>query len=296
MKNIHRYNFFKKKYGADLLADVVAISDFRKYIQKTPTHRLTYFDLTFITQGSECVTINQAKLLVQSGDVICSAPGDVWTWEENTTLEGYALVFEEDFFLSFFNNRLFLKDLNFLRADRLSSLIRPKEELFSEILEYLEKIRNEIQRGKNRSEHVIRAFVYLVLAMLNSVAEVQDKIASDVVSEQQSNRHLQGFIKLVEEHCLEFHEVQFYADKLFISANYLNKIVNELLGTTSKRYILNKVVQEAKNLLSFTDMSVAEISNKLKFESPSYFARLFTRYVGVRPNEFRNGNRPSKNT
>jgi AraC-like DNA-binding protein len=295
MKNIHRYNFFRKKYGAHLLADVVAISEFRKYIEKTPTHRLTYFDLTFITQGVEYVTINQNKLLVQSGDVICSTPGDVWTWERNTALEGFALVFEEDFFQSFFINKFFLNDLNYLKAERLSPLIRLKAELFSEILEFLEKIRNEI-KGKDRSEHIIRAFVYLVLAKLDNEEKLQNKSSLDTLSENQNNRHLQGFIKLVEEHYLEVHEVQFYADKLFISANYLNKIVRELLGTTSKKYIAHKIAQEARNLLSFTDLSISEISNHLKFESPSYFTRFFKKSTGLKPKEFRIGNNPSKNT
>jgi AraC family transcriptional activator of pobA len=295
MKNIHRYNFFRKKYGAHLLADVVAISEFRKYIEKTPTHRLTYFDLTFITQGVEYVTINQNKLLVQSGDVICSTPGDVWTWERNTALEGFALVFEEDFFQSFFINKFFLNDLNFLKADRLSPLIRLKAELFCEILEFLEKIRHEI-KAKDRSEHIIRALVYLVLAKLDNDEKLQDKSSLDTLSEHQNNRHLQGFIKLVEEHYLEVHEVKFYADKLFISANYLNKIVRESLGTTSKKYIANKIAQEARNLLSFTDLSISEISDQLKFESPSYFTRFFKKSTGLKPKEFRIGNKPSNNT
>jgi len=292
MKNIHRYNFFRKKYGAHLLADVVAISEFRKYILKTPTHRLTYFDLTFITEGSEYVTVNHNKLFVKSGDVICSIPGDVWTWEKNTSLVGFALVFEEEFFQSFFINRFFLNDISFLKADRLSAVIRPKEKLFIEILEFLEKIRIEIQ-STDRNEDVIRAFVYLVLAKLDKEEKFQEKSKFDAHSVQQSNRHLQGFIKLVEENYLEVHEVQFYADKLFISANYLNKIVRELLGTTSKKYINQKIVQEAKNLLSFTDLSISEISDHLKFESASYFTRSFKKSVGLKPKEFRSGNRPS---
>lgn len=294
MKKIHLYNFFKQKYGAHLLADVVAISEFKKYINKNPTHRLTYYDLTFITQGSEYVTINQAKFLVRSGDVICSTPGDIWTWESNTSLEGYALVFEEDFFQSFFINKLFLKDLSFLKTERLSPLVIPTNELFSEILHFLESIRNEIQQ-KDRSEHIIRALVYWILAKLDNMQKGQDSLASNSLSENHNNRHLQGFIKLVEENYLEKHEVQFYANKLSISSNYLNKIVRVLLGTTSKKYILHKIVQEAKNLLSFTDMSVSEISNQLNFESPSYFTRIFNIYAGLNPKEFRDGNKPSAN-
>lgn len=197
MKKIHRYNFFKKKYGKHLLADVVAISEFRKYIQKNPTHRLTYYDLTFITQGSEYITINQNRLPVQSGDVICSTPGDVWTWETNTTLEGFALVFEEDFFQAFFNNRLFLNNLNFFKADRSSPLLSLNDKLFSEILEFLAKIRTEILE-KDRSEHIIRALIYLVLAKLDNVLKFQDIPTLEALSENQNNRHLQGFIKLVD--------------------------------------------------------------------------------------------------
>jgi AraC family transcriptional regulator, transcriptional activator of pobA len=291
MKAIHKYNFFKKKYGERLLADVVAIADFKKYIEKNPVHRLTYFDITFIAKGSENIMINQTNLPVQPGDVVCSIPGDVWIWEKRTDLEGYALVFEEEFFLSFFNDRLFLKDLIFLQDDRLSPLVRPGEEVFSQILEYLEKIRNEIQKGENRSQHVIRALVYLVLAILDSSAKLQAETRHNTVSEQHNNRHLQGFIKLVEEHYRQVHDVQFYADQLSITTNYLNKIVTSLLGTTSKKYILNKLIQEAMNLLSYTDMSISGISEHLKFESPSYFTRVFNRYVGVKPKEFRDGKR-----
>ena len=161
MKNIHKYNFFKKKYGEHLLADVVTIADFKKYIQKNPVHRLTYFDITFITKGSESLMINQTKSPVGPGDVICSIPRDVWIWEKQTGLEGYALVFEEEFFLSFFNNKLFLYDLTFLQGERASAFVKPDEALFSQILEYLKKIKIEIQKGEN--SHVGLNFDYPVL-------------------------------------------------------------------------------------------------------------------------------------
>ncbi|MGE8428708.1 MAG: helix-turn-helix domain-containing protein [Sphingobacterium sp.] len=181
-----------------------------------------------------------------------------------------------------------------LQAGRLSPLIRPKAKLFSEILEFLEKISIEIQE-RDRNEHIIRAFVYLVLAKLDKEEKLQDKSNFDLLSEQQNNRHLQGFIKLVEEHYRTVHEVQFYADRLFISANYLNKLVRDLLGTTSKKYITHKILQEAKNLLSFTDLSISEINNLLKFESPSYFTRFFKKSEGIKPKDFRIGNKSSKN-
>ncbi|RZK01389.1 MAG: helix-turn-helix domain-containing protein, partial [Flavobacterium sp.] len=182
-----------------------------------------------------------------------------------------------------------------LKTQRLSPLIRIEKELFSELLLFLENIRKEI-RDKNRDENIIRAFVYLILSKLDKAQNMSDTSHLDFNSENQGNRHLQGFIKLVEKNYLEVHEVQFYADRLFISANYLNKIVRDLLGTTSKKYIAQKIMQEAKNLLNFTDLSIAEISNQLNFETPSYFTRFFKKSEGLKPKEFRLANRPSKST
>jgi AraC-like DNA-binding protein len=64
-------------------------------------------------------------------------------------------------------------------------------------------------------------------------------------------------------------------------------MTKEYLGSTSKSFILNRVIQEAKNLLNYTSLSVAEISNQLKFETPNYFVRLFRKYVGMTPKQYR---------
>jgi hypothetical protein len=50
-----------KKYGFDLPIDVVAIKDFKRFIKKNPTHRLSYFDMTFIVQSNEELVINGSK-------------------------------------------------------------------------------------------------------------------------------------------------------------------------------------------------------------------------------------------
>lgn len=58
--------------------------------------------------------------------------------------------------------------------------------------------------------------------------------------------------------------------------------------STAKAYILNKVIKEAKNLHNYTSLSVTEISNQLNFETPNYFVRLFRKYVGITPKQYRN--------
>ncbi len=102
------------------------------------------------------------------------------------------------------------------------------------------------------------------------------------------NRYIESFTALVEANFINKRDLSFYADKLFITTNYLNKITKEVLGTTAKTYILHKTIGEAKNLLNYSSMSIAEISEKLNIETPSYFVRMFRKSTGMTPKEFRN--------
>jgi AraC-like DNA-binding protein len=285
MKSIHQYHFSNEKYGKTLLVDIVPISEINKYIDVQPIHRLTFYDMTFITKGNENLSINQRELQVGSGDIICSIPGEIWSWPKKTSLEGYVLLFEAEFLLSFFNDKQFLNKFKHLQRDRLSPLLRIDEKLFNKNLVYLEDIQNEIQLGIASNEHILRALVYLILSVIDQGTTVNRDI--NEVNQQIVNRHIQTFVKLVDEHYLNSHDVQFYAGKLFITTKHLNRVTKESLGSTAKVYILSKVIQEAKSLLKYSNLSVAQISIELKFEVPSYFVRLFRKYVGMTPKQFR---------
>lgn len=285
MKSIPQYHFSNEKYGKTLLVDIVPISEINKYIDIQPIHRLTFYDLTFVTNGNENLSINQIELQVGSGDIICSIPGEIWSWPKKTSLEGYVLLFEAEFLLSFFNDKQFLNKFKHLQRDRPSPLISIDEKLFNKNLEYLKDIHNEIQLGKASNEHILRALVYLILSVIEQGTTVGKD--NSEVNQQIVNRHIEAFVKLVDEHYLSSHDVQFYADRLFITTNYLNRVTKEFLGSTAKVYILSKVIQEAKSLLKYSNLSVAQISNELKFEVTSYFVRLFRKYVGMTPKQFR---------
>ncbi|WP_442591453.1 helix-turn-helix domain-containing protein [Pedobacter sp. AW31-3R] len=287
MKSIVQYHFINEKYGKTLLIDIVPLSEINKYIEKEPIHRLTFYDITFISSGNENVFINQTELNIRSGDVICSIPGEIWSWPKQTEMQGYVLLFEEEFLFSFFNDKQFLNKFRYLNHGRSSPLIRLDKKLFKTIVAYLEQINDEIQLGVSSSEHVLRALVYLILALLERAEAETLKATETFIKEEQANRHIQAFVKLVDEYYLQSHDVQFFADKLFISTNYLNRMTKEYLGATSKSFILNRVILEAKNLLNYTSLSIAEISNQLKFETPNYFYRLFRKYVGMTPKQYR---------
>jgi AraC-like DNA-binding protein len=81
------------------------------------------------------------------------------------------------------------------------------------------------------------------------------------------------------------------ANEVGLTPEYLSSQFHKLTGTTLPAYITKLKIAEAKNLLRFTDMSLAEISEYLSFSSQSYFQSVFKKETGDTPNAYRRLNK-----
>ncbi|MNR37560.1 HTH-type transcriptional activator RhaS [compost metagenome] len=81
--------------------------------------------------------------------------------------------------------------------------------------------------------------------------------------------------------------VQNLADQLNVSASYLSDMLRSLTGLNTQQHIHNRLIERAKEILSTTDLSVAEIAYQLGFEYPQSFTRLFKSKTNQTPLEFR---------
>ena len=81
--------------------------------------------------------------------------------------------------------------------------------------------------------------------------------------------------------------VEDMARTMFISRTHLAKRFKEETGKTLTDYILTEKTEEAKRLLKHTDKSLSAISEYLGFSSQSHFARVFKKYAGITPSEYR---------
>ncbi len=117
MKNsIPRYTFYKNKYGSELLIDVVELKYVKKFLAKSAVHTLTYYDITFITEGEGNFSIDNQTYAVTPCDVVFSKPGEIRNWDTQCIVNGYALIFEEEFLSSLFKDSLFVQHfIYFLR-------------------------------------------------------------------------------------------------------------------------------------------------------------------------------------
>ncbi|MBQ7737949.1 MAG: helix-turn-helix domain-containing protein [Oscillospiraceae bacterium] len=91
----------------------------------------------------------------------------------------------------------------------------------------------------------------------------------------------------VRRHLSEAITVEKMAEEFYMSRPYLSARFRQETGQTLTDYILGEKTEEAKRLLRWSDKSAAAIGAYLGFSSTSHFSRVFKKYVGLTPNEYR---------
>ena len=292
MKKIPLCSFYPIHPSQAMPMDVVSTESFRDFLYENPAYRTNYFSIYLITEGEEMLEVDGVRDNVHPGVIVTSRPGEMWVWQQHTHLEGSYLYFTEEFICSFFNDSQFLDHFSFFRNGRSTSFFHLDKERFLHILYLLGRMEQEVMEGMG-DQHVLRAMVYEVLALLereiNASSPAQSKETFVRKAPTRGEEYyISQFQQLASTYFIAEHQVEFYASRLFITSNYLNKIVRQSLGKSTKQYLAEMLMNESKRLLSYTSLSINEIAKELHLE-PAYFVKWFRQGNGVTPLQYRKG-------
>ena len=73
--------------------------------------------------------------------------------------------------------------------------------------------------------------------------------------------------------------------RTYYSKTFLNGIFKKKTGYTIMQYYTLVKIREAKKLLE--DLSPSAVSHQLRFESPTYFTKVFKKYAGMTPSAYK---------
>lgn len=78
------------------------------------------------------------------------------------------------------------------------------------------------------------------------------------------------------------------ADASGLSLSYFRKLFTEVMKMSPRAYISALRLNKADELLQYTSMSIAEVSDTLNFENQYYFSNFYKKHRGISPKKFRN--------
>ena len=129
------------------------------------------------------------------------------------------------------------------------------------------------------------ALASLMLELGNIFSAKKEFTASPALSRKEDL--LEQFLKLLFENCREQHGVAYYAERLFITPQYLSLILKTLTGKSANKWIDDALIMEARVLLKAPQATVQQVADLLHFSDQSTFGKFFKKHMGVSPMEYR---------
>ncbi len=133
-------------------------------------------------------------------------------------------------------------------------------------------------------EIVCAALVMQLLTML-VVADETEKQPSTNTSQKEL---IYNAIRNMQSNIREPFSIEKYAKLCAMSESRFAAIFKEVIGVPPLRFFTSMKLEQARYLLSDTTVSVKEIATQIGFEDEFYFSRLFHKYNGVSPTQYRN--------
>lgn len=226
---------------------------------------------------------------VSGSTLIFFNPTVPYTFEmfsENST--GYFCIFREAFFTE--RIRGGIKDLPmFVRGNRPSyALTKTQDQHVSQIFEkMLEEIRSDYKYKYDLIRNYIMEMVHYALKM---------QPTEHLYAHTDANARITTvFTELLERQFpIETPSQRFtlrsagdFAKQLSLHVNHLNRAIRTTTGKTTTDHILERILIEAKALLTHTNWNISEISYCLGFEEPAHFNHFFKKHTNATPSTFR---------
>lgn len=146
--------------------------------------------------------------------------------------------------------------------------------------------------------HIDKFSQHIILAQLETLLRYSERFYERQFITRKISNH--GILDRLEALLNEYYEseqavakglptVQYIADALNISPNYLSRLLKTLTGQSTQQFIHDKLVEKAKEKLAVSTLSISEIAYELGFEHPQSFTKLFKSKTNLSPQAFRAG-------
>lgn len=223
------------------------------------------------------------------GGMVFTSPNQLLaTADDDTEYKGHTLLIHPDFIRNYPLARN-IKNFGFFSYDVHEALHLSEKER-SIILAIFKNIEDELQSAiDDFSQDVIVSQIELLLNYSNRFYKRQfitrKAVSNDLLAKLESL--LSDYFNNETALMKGLPTVQYLAEGLTVSPRYLSDMLRSLTGQNAQQHIHNKLIEKAKEILSISKLSVAEVAYQLGFEHPQSFNKLFKRKTNLSPLEFR---------
>lgn len=152
-----------------------------------------------------------------------------------------------------------------------------------EILFYLRTLVEEIKNEDENYEAITQNLLEILI--LNILRRTKKKI--QIKATKKVTKECRFIEQYINEHYAEDITLQKLSDLTYLNKYYIVHVFKKYKGLSPINYLIERRIEEAKNLLETTNYSVSKISDIIGFSSQSYFSQTFKKEMDMTPNQYR---------
>ncbi|SFQ25594.1 AraC family transcriptional regulator [Salibacterium halotolerans] len=263
-----------KQSGEQQIQEIKLYESKHKEKDLVQTHHHTTHQILYVLEGTGKCTLNQTDYALESDNVVLIAPYTKHSILSSSKLTVLVLEFNE----SFLSDEVRTELLPFVFKD--SSVMKMSLFDSSELRQLLRKMLYEQSHGDNLRMLAMKIFLAELLFVMKRSYQ------SNQIADTNKLR-VEWLRNYINTHYYEITASEDLSKKMGMSTRYVHSIFKEHYGKTPMQYLTEVRLELVKDMLLETDNDIASICFEVGFESVSTFYRVFKKYVGIPPNQYR---------
>ena len=256
--------FNKTQCGVDFYINTGESKDICGVLTEHKAFKTDFFSFYFFRRANGYLLLSFRKVELRDGMVLLLSPHQQQEWHVNEVELDYTfLIFREDFMRTFIADKFFVYRL----GGFFVLVITPR---------LLKKIKQELQHPVVDTYNLIVSVLYYLLVIINRAYAQTYRLPVEVPK----NNYAFKFKDLLEKHIRTTQRVQEYADMLRVSRITLNNSVMAQFGVSAIHLLKQRLLEELKNELLFSNLNVSQLADEFHFSDPSHLMRFFKRETG----------------
>jgi len=247
-----------------------------------------FYTISFVNNFNGYVEIDGVKFEGERAVLHFIRPDQQYSCNSKNPWKGYQVLIHPNIYARYFSHKG-ISNYDFFSYEANESLsLDPSEKQTVETV--LQMAWEEFNREEDNFS------IPIVLSHISTLLNLSERFYARqferrrALNNQLSSKFfklLKGYYRNSKKGDCKQPSVQFFADQLAVTANYLSDTVKHQSGQSALTHIHEFIIAEAKTALKKNKKTVAEIAYDLGFEYPNYFSRLFKKKTQLSPSAYR---------
>lgn len=260
---------------------VLAVMSISQHRMSSLFDRPNFYGIFFFTKANGSISLDGKEVVIEPYSIFFYYPYQ--TIRLQGEFEGELIQFHPDFFcVDIHAKDVGCQGLLFNNFFNDASIICSDSE-FYDLKKSHESIQKELQHKRVGQLDMVAS--HLKMFLIHAVRVKKEKQQEEQQISKDVRYHQME--ALLDTHYNSQSSPEFYIEQLDVSQTTFNRLCKKYFQHSFITLLHLKRIASAKNKLFLTNLSIKDIAYQIGYNDPLYFSRVFKKYSGISPKEFR---------